>query len=67
VAKIRALLCVCALALIPPEIAKRTQFLSQHPVFKTLTTKKFPFFSKANLIEGKATTKRTAAQASEAF
>jgi hypothetical protein len=33
------------------EIAKRTQFHSQHAVFETLTTKKFPFCSKANLIE----------------
>ena len=32
------------------EIAKRTQFHSQHAVFKILTTKNFPFCSKANLI-----------------
>src|SRR5262249_8648995 len=36
---------------LPPKIAKRTQFNSQPPVLKTLTTKKFPFCSKANLIE----------------
>jgi hypothetical protein len=32
------------------EIAKRTQFCSKHPVLQLLTTKKFPFFSKANLM-----------------
>jgi hypothetical protein len=32
------------------EIAKRTQFYSQHSVLQTLTTKKFLFLPKANLM-----------------
>jgi hypothetical protein len=32
------------------EIAKRTQFQSKHPVFHTITTRKFLFLPKANLM-----------------
>jgi hypothetical protein len=45
-----ASLLLCVLALKNAEIAKRTQFLSKHAVLQILTTKKFPFRAKANLM-----------------
>jgi hypothetical protein len=48
---------LCAVGRVPcvknSKIAKRTQFSSKHAVVQSLTTKKFPFFSKANLMTEK--------------